>query len=63
MLNCIGVMPDRAPVLAVPGAHLHDYGKAPRRGRKLGHVTVTAADDDELADRLARVTPLIPSDG
>jgi len=56
MLNCIGLMPDRDPVLAVPGAHLHDYGKAPRPGRKLGHVTVTAADDDELTARLVALT-------
>jgi 5-(carboxyamino)imidazole ribonucleotide synthase len=45
----------------VPGAHLHRYGKAPRLGRKLGHVTVTAGDDDELAARLvalsARLSP------
>src|SRR3954469_21980729 len=47
MVNCIGVMPSRDAVLAVPGAHLHDYGKAPRSGRKLGHVTVVAADEDE----------------
>jgi 5-(carboxyamino)imidazole ribonucleotide synthase len=32
-------------VLALPGVHLHLYGKAePRRGRKMGHLTVTAAD-------------------
>ncbi len=43
MVNCIGEMPDRDAVLRIPGAHLHDYGKAPRPGRKLGHVTVTAA--------------------
>jgi len=30
-------------VLALPGVHLHLYGKAgPRRGRKMGHLTVTA---------------------
>jgi len=30
--------------LAVPGLHLHDYGKAEARpGRKLGHATVIAA--------------------
>jgi 5-(carboxyamino)imidazole ribonucleotide synthase len=35
--------PDWARVLALPGAHLHLYGKAtPRRGRKMGHLTVTA---------------------
>jgi 5-(carboxyamino)imidazole ribonucleotide synthase len=32
-------------VLALPGAHLHLYGKtAPRPGRKMGHLTFTAAD-------------------
>ncbi len=36
--------PDWAQVLALPGVHLHLYGKTtPRRGRKMGHLTVTAA--------------------
>jgi 5-(carboxyamino)imidazole ribonucleotide synthase len=36
--------PDWPAVLALPGAHLHLYGKAePRRARKMGHLTVTAA--------------------
>ena len=36
--------PDWASVLALPGAHLHLYGKAEaRRGRKMGHLTITAA--------------------
>jgi 5-(carboxyamino)imidazole ribonucleotide synthase len=36
--------PDWPGVLALPGVHLHLYGKAePRRGRKMGHLTVTAA--------------------
>ncbi|MGH9030675.1 MAG: 5-(carboxyamino)imidazole ribonucleotide synthase [Acidimicrobiia bacterium] len=55
MVNCIGALPDPAAVLAVPGAHLHDYGKAARPGRKLGHVTVLAASPDERDERLARV--------
>jgi len=59
MVNCIGGMPAREAVLAVPGAHFHDYGKAPRRGRKVGHVTVTAAGADELATPLARVQALV----
>lgn len=33
--------------LAVEGAHVHLYGKGPREGRKLGHVTV-CGDDAEL---------------
>ncbi len=35
--------PDWAAVLALPGAHLHLYGKTEaRRGRKMGHLTITA---------------------
>jgi 5-(carboxyamino)imidazole ribonucleotide synthase len=37
--------PDWPSVLALPGVCLHLYGKAEaRRGRKMGHLTVTAAD-------------------
>ncbi len=36
--------PDWPAVLALPGVHLHLYGKTEaRRGRKMGHLTVTAA--------------------
>ena len=39
--------PAWAQVLALPGVRLHLYGKAePRRGRKMGHLTVTAATAD-----------------
>jgi 5-(carboxyamino)imidazole ribonucleotide synthase len=40
MVNLIGDLPDVGALLAVPGAHVHLYGKAPRPARKLGHVTV-----------------------
>ena len=54
MLNLLGdlwfrggdgpVVPDWVGVLALPGVHLHLYGKTEaRRGRKMGHLTVTAA--------------------
>ncbi|MBK1612935.1 5-(carboxyamino)imidazole ribonucleotide synthase [Rubrivivax gelatinosus] len=37
--------PDWGGVLALPGVALHLYGKTEaRRGRKMGHLTVTAAD-------------------
>ena len=55
MLNLVGTLPESAAVLAVPDAHLHLYGKAPRPGRKVGHITVRGATDAELA---ARVTAL-----
>ncbi len=40
MLNVLGNPPDTSAVLALPGAHLHLYGKEPRPGRKLGHMTL-----------------------
>ena len=58
MVNLIGEMPDLTAVMAVPGAHLHDYGKQARPGRKLGHVTVTADDVTELQPRLDAVVQL-----
>jgi 5-(carboxyamino)imidazole ribonucleotide synthase len=58
MVNCIGALPDPADVLSIPGAHFHRYGKTPRPGRKVGHVTVTAADAGELDARFARLAGL-----
>lgn len=58
MVNCIGAVPDPAAVLAVPGAHLHDYGKEPRPGRKVGHVTVVA---DTPAARDAALSSVLAS--
>jgi 5-(carboxyamino)imidazole ribonucleotide synthase len=48
MLNFLGTLPDAAAALAVAGVHWHDYGKAPRAGRKTGHATVRADDIDGL---------------
>ncbi|MBN9204914.1 5-(carboxyamino)imidazole ribonucleotide synthase [Methylibium petroleiphilum] len=59
MLNLLGDLwfdadgrertPDWAAVLALPGAHLHLYGKSSaQRGRKMGHLTLTA-DTPEAA--------------
>lgn len=60
MLNLLGdlwrdgVPPDWPAVLALPGAHLHLYGKAQARpGRKMGHLTLAAASADK-AEQLAR---------
>jgi len=55
MLNLVGDLPESAEVLAVPDAHLHLYGKSPRPGRKLGHVTLRAASPERLALRLSEL--------
>jgi 5-(carboxyamino)imidazole ribonucleotide synthase len=55
MINLIGEVPEESTVLAVPNAHLHLYGKVPRPGRKLGHVTVRADRAEKLKARLAEL--------
>jgi len=52
MINLIGELPAREHVLGLPGVHLHDYGKAPRENRKLGHATVVG-DERAAVDGLA----------
>jgi 5-(carboxyamino)imidazole ribonucleotide synthase len=53
MLNLIGTLPDPHAVLEVEDAHLHLYGKDPRPGRKVGHITVMAPDHATLLERIA----------
>jgi 5-(carboxyamino)imidazole ribonucleotide synthase len=53
MVNLIGRAPLVEQLLRLPGAHLHLYGKEPRPGRKLGHVTLVGAPEDAVADVLA----------
>ncbi|MEC9482356.1 MAG: 5-(carboxyamino)imidazole ribonucleotide synthase, partial [Halomonas sp.] len=62
MLNVVGAFPERDAVLAVPGTRWHDYGKAPRPGRKIGHVTVLADSEAQVQERLAAVERLLAND-
>jgi 5-(carboxyamino)imidazole ribonucleotide synthase len=55
MLNLIGHWPDPATILAVPGAHLHLYGKGPRPNRKVGHVTVCGDSHEAIAEAVEQV--------
>jgi 5-(carboxyamino)imidazole ribonucleotide synthase len=59
MINLIGALPDTQRLLAVPGAHLHLYGKTPRAGRKLGHVTLCTNDLQLLTERLDSLKLLV----
>ena len=60
MLNLLGDLwngataPDWRDVLTLPGAHLHLYGKEEARpGRKMGHLTITAASAVDAEARAA----------
>ncbi len=70
MLNLLGDLwfdasgavrtPPWAEVLAWPGAHLHLYGKLQaRRGRKMGHLTLTAASAAEVRATASRAAALL----
>jgi 5-(carboxyamino)imidazole ribonucleotide synthase len=52
--------PDFAAALAVPGLRLHLYEKLrPRRGRKMGHLSATAATPAEAVARVQRAMQLL----
>ncbi len=53
MINLIGGAPPFEKLLGVPGAHVHLYGKDPRPGRKIGHLTLVGADESVVADAVA----------
>ncbi|WP_375136928.1 5-(carboxyamino)imidazole ribonucleotide synthase [Sphaerotilus hippei] len=70
MLNLLGDLwfdaegrersPDWAAVLALPGVHLHLYGKAQaRRGRKMGHLTLTGATPEAARDAALKAGALL----
>lgn len=70
MLNLLGEIwfdaqgrergPNWTGVLAVPGAHLHLYGKTEaRRGRKMGHLTVTGESLQQVQARAAQCARLL----
>ena len=52
--------PDWAAMLALPGVHLHVYGKADARpGRKMGHITITASSITQARAVSAQVASLL----
>lgn len=47
-------------VLALPGVHLHLYGKTQaRRGRKMGHVNIVNANPDKVRDYARQVSHML----
>lgn len=59
MVNCIGDLPEHAPLLELEGVHLHLYGKAAKPGRKIGHVTVREGEDRALQTKLDKVRAVL----
>lgn len=59
LVNLIGNLPAIHALCSIPGAHVHLYDKAPRAGRKLGHVTLVTEDETTRAEKLARVHEIL----
>src|SRR5690606_27944362 len=61
MFNWLGQMPDSARYLAWLDLHWHDYGKAARAGRKVGHATLTADTEPDLQQASTRLAEQLGS--
>ncbi len=59
MFNLLGQMPGSAMQAVMEGVYWHDYHKAARVGRKLGHVTVTAESEVELRAKAVQVASVL----
>lgn len=59
MLNFIGSIPLKEQLLAIENCHLHDYSKAFKAGRKVGHATINCLTMDELHKIIKQVEGLI----
>jgi 5-(carboxyamino)imidazole ribonucleotide synthase len=53
MVNLIGSVPPLDELLGLGGAHVHLYGKEPRAGRKVGHVTLVDPDEATVGRAIA----------
>ncbi len=59
MLNFIGSVPSADKVLAIADCHLHDYFKAPKPGRKVGHATLRSKEAQRLQQQIAELETLV----
>jgi len=53
MANLIGAAPPLVELLRLVGSRVHLYGKEPRAGRKVGHVTLVDPDDAAVEQLVA----------
>ena len=59
MVNVIGQEPDIGRLREIPDVHVHMYGKTPAPRRKLGHITVVAADLEGVRSAVAKVRAVL----
>ena len=59
MVNFIGSVPELARLAAIPGLHVHLYGKQAKPARKIGHANLTTDSEAQLKVALERLTALL----
>ena len=62
MINILGEDTLPESVLAMPGCHVHWYGKDKRAGRKMGHINVCGDYSGELQRQLSALAKVLDSD-
>uniref|UniRef100_A0A486XWW1 N5-carboxyaminoimidazole ribonucleotide synthase n=1 Tax=Rheinheimera sp. BAL341 TaxID=1708203 RepID=A0A486XWW1_9GAMM len=60
MVNILGEDTVPQGILAIPGLHMHWYGKTKRAGRKMGHINLSGATTTELKARFETLMSLLP---
>lgn len=61
MVNLIGDPPKADGFLRIPGLHLHLYGKEPRPGRKIGHLTFSCPSTFEISRAYEELCHVMPN--
>lgn len=59
LFNLIGGTPPLETLLSLPDAHVHLYQKSKRPGRKLGHITLSAASQDQLRTKEEQLADIL----
>ncbi len=59
MLNLIGSVPESIGAFSDKNIHVHLYGKEARPKRKLGHITIVAASEEERDKKIAALGGLL----
>lgn len=59
MINFIGNVPEADLLAAIDDCHFHHYGKAFKKGRKVGHGTIRSQSADRMLQQLNKLRALI----
>ncbi len=62
MINVLGTDTVPTDILSLPSVSMHWYGKSKRPGRKMGHINVSGASNEQLYQRLIELARLLPAE-